>query len=169
MRTKVTRRADARPRSSSVGAVTDGADRADRAKGADWEDDGGVIALPGGARVRGRPLRRVATPADFTLVLAGGPRPPWEHRVVRWPDFWVPTDPEDALDALREAHRRALAGQRVEVACGGGVGRTGTALAALAILDGLDPSQAVAWVRAGYHRRAVETPWQRRWLRRVGA
>ena len=49
----------------------------------------------------------------------------------------------------------------------GGVGRTGTALAALAVLDGLDPGRAVAWVRAHYHPRAVETPWQRRWLRGV--
>ncbi|HSR27883.1 MAG TPA: protein phosphatase, partial [Actinomycetes bacterium] len=68
---------------------------------------------------------------------------------------------------LGEAHRRALAGERVEVACRGGVGRTGTALAALAVLDGLHPRQAVAWVRGHYHRRAVETPWQRRWLRNL--
>jgi protein-tyrosine phosphatase len=47
------------------------------------------------------------------------------------------------------------------------VGRTGTALAALAVLDGLDPEAAVHWVRAVYDRRAVETPWQRWWLRRV--
>ena len=73
----------------------------------------------------------------------------------------------DALDALREVHSRAQAGERVEVACGGGVGRTGTALAALAVLDGMNPADAVHWVRSTYHRRAVETPWQRWWLRRV--
>jgi protein-tyrosine phosphatase len=55
----------------------------------------------------------------------------------------------------------------VEVACRGGVGRTGTALAALAVLDGLSPGEAVRWVRREYHPRAVETPWQRWWLRRV--
>jgi hypothetical protein len=42
-----------------------------------------------------------------------------------------------------------------------------TALAALAVLDGLSPRQAVGWVRAGFRRRAVETPWQRRWLAKV--
>jgi protein-tyrosine phosphatase len=84
---------------------------------------------------------------------------------VRWPDFWVPLDRADATDALREALRRAQAGERVEVVCRGGVGRTGTALAALGVLEGLGPVAAVAWVRAGYHPRAVETPWQRRWLR----
>jgi hypothetical protein len=130
----------------------------------DWLDETGVVALPGGARVRGRRLGDPASPADFALVLGKGAAPAWPHRRLRWPDFWVPADRDDALDALREAHRRALAGERVEVACRGGVGRTGTALAALAVLDGLSPAQAVGWVRAGYRRRAVETPWQRRWL-----
>ncbi|MGY0232850.1 protein phosphatase [Longispora urticae] len=59
-----------------------------------------------------------------------------------------------------------LAGaERVEVACGGGRGRTGTALACLAILDGVPPGEAVAFVREHYHRHAVETPWQRRHVR----
>ena len=50
------------------------------------------------------------------------------------------------------------------MACRGGIGRTGTALAALAVLDGLSPPDALHWVRAGYHRAAIETPWQRHWL-----
>jgi hypothetical protein len=130
----------------------------------DWLDETGVVALPGGAWVRGRRLGDPASPADFALVLGKGAAPAWPHRRLRWPDFRVPADRDEALDALLEAHRRALAGERVEVACRGGVGRTGTALAALAVLDGLDPGEAVGWVRARYHRRAVETPWQRRWL-----
>ena len=134
---------------------------------AEWTDDAGVLALPGGARVRGRRLRDDVVPADFTLVLGDGPEPDWPHRRVRWPDFRSPANSVDALDALREAHRRAAAGQRVEVACRGGVGRTGTALAALAVLDGLTPSEAVRWVRSRYHPMAVETPWQRWWLRRL--
>ena len=130
----------------------------------DWLDETGVVALPDGAWVRGRRLGDPASPADFALVLGKGAAPAWPHRRLRWPDFRVPADRDEALDALREAHRRALAGERVEVACRGGVGRTGTALAALAVLEGLDPGEAVGWVRARYHRRAVETPWQRRWL-----
>jgi protein-tyrosine phosphatase len=55
----------------------------------------------------------------------------------------------------------------VEVTCRGAVGRTGTALAALAVLDGRSPAEAVRWVRATYHPHAVETPWQRWWLRRL--
>jgi hypothetical protein len=135
--------------------------------GTPWDDGTGVFDLPGGARVRGRRLDAPASPADFALVLAGGPLPPWPSRRLRWPDFWVPLDRADALDALGGAHRRASAGERVEVACHGGVGRTGTALAALAVLDGLPADDAVRWVRARYHPRAVEAPWQRRWLRSV--
>ena len=133
----------------------------------DWAQERGVVRLPGGALVRGRRLGDAASPADFTLVLADGPEPAWPHRRVRWRDFWVPADTADAVDALHEVRRRALAGERVEVACRGGVGRTGTALAALAVLDGLAPADAVHWVREAYHRKAVETPWQRWWLRHV--
>jgi hypothetical protein len=132
-----------------------------------WAAGPGVVRLPGGARVRGRRLADDVAPADFALVLADGRAPAWAHRRVRWPDFWIPLDREDAVEALREAHRRALDGQRVEVACRGGVGRTGTALAALAVLDGLPPAEAVRWVRAVHHPRAVETPWQRWWLHGV--
>jgi protein-tyrosine phosphatase len=82
---------------------------------------------------------------------------------VRWPDFRVPSDPTDALDALTEAWRRC-ANQRVEVACEGGRGRTGTALACLAVLDGVPAAEAVSYVREHYHPRAVETPWQRRYI-----
>ena len=134
---------------------------------ADWEDERGVVRLPRGSRVRGRRLGDALSPADFTLVLGNGPAPELAHRRVAWPDFRVPTDRVDALAALHEAHARARSGERVEAACHGGVGRTGTALAALAVLDGLSPAAAVQWVRAGYHRRAVETPWQRWWLRGV--
>jgi len=130
----------------------------------DWLDGVGLIRLPGGAQVRGRRLADPASAADFGVVLARGPLPPWPHRWIRWPDFWVPLDRRDALDALREAHRRACGGERVEVACHGGIGRTGTALAALAVLDGLTPAQALNWVRAGYHPKAIETPCQRHWL-----
>jgi protein-tyrosine phosphatase len=103
----------------------------------------------------------------FGVVLLGTEPPPaaWETRWVRWPDFWVPTDPDRAREVLREAWERA-AHERVEVVCRGGHGRTGTALACLAILDGVPPGEAVAFVRRHYDPRAAETPWQRRHVRR---
>jgi protein-tyrosine phosphatase len=133
----------------------------------DWLDDTGLVTLPRGPVVRGRRISDRASPADFALLLARGPAPDWQWRFVRWPDFWVPLDHADALDALGEALGRAHSGERVEIACRGGTGRTGTALAALAVLDGLAPPAAVAWVRREYRQQAVETPWQRRWLNRL--
>jgi hypothetical protein len=125
-----------------------------------------TVLLPSGARVRGRALTQLpAQPADFLLALAAGPLPPWPHRRIAWPDFWLPLDRRDALDGLGEALRRATLGEVVEVACRGGRGRTGTALAALAVLDGMPPRDAVGWVRRHYHPKAVEMPWQARWVR----
>jgi hypothetical protein len=37
-------------------------------------------------------------------------------------------------------------------------------LACLAILDGLPGWEAIAYIRRHYHPRAVETPWQRRFV-----
>ncbi|MEP7026441.1 MAG: protein phosphatase [Actinomycetota bacterium] len=107
------------------------------------------------------------SPADFLLALASGPLPSWPSRRIVWPDFWVPLDRRDAVDALSEALRRARRGEVVEVGCHGGRGRTGTALAALAVLDGMPSADAVRWVRQQYHPKAVETPWQVWWVRRL--
>ena len=57
----------------------------------------------------------------------------------------------------------------VEIACAGGHGRTGTALACLAVLDGVPSRAAVCYVRAHYAARAVETPGQRRFVARFPA
>jgi protein-tyrosine phosphatase len=89
----------------------------------------------------------------------------WDFRWLRWPDFRLPASRLQAVALLSEAWSRA-AGERVEVACGGGRGRTGTALACLAVLDGVPAAEAVAYVRRHYDPRAVETPWQRRYVLR---
>jgi hypothetical protein len=137
------------------------------------EDDPGVLTLPSGRRVRGRGLH-AGPPGgpdpELGVYLTGAPPPeqPWPSRWVRWRDFWLPADRADFAAALAGAWH-AAADRRVELACDGGVGRTGTALACLAVLDGVRPGDAVAFVRAGYHPRAVETPWQRRFVERFTA
>ena len=128
-----------------------------------WDPAGaGVLRLPSGRLVRGRSVRS---------PLPSGPRPTcavyllgttlpavaWESRWLRWPDLWLPSDQAHARTVLHEAWESALT-QRVEIACHGGRGRTGTALACLAIIDGVPPKQAVAFVRRHYDQRAVETP-----------
>jgi protein-tyrosine phosphatase len=130
----------------------------------------GVVRLPSGRLVRGRGLRRraldSALPEFGVYLLNKSPAPTsWTARWVRWPDFRLPADARDAEDALREAWRRAE-NERVDIACGGGRGRTGTALACLAMLDGLSAPEAVAYMREHYDRRAIETPWQRRYVNR---
>ncbi|WP_327270455.1 protein phosphatase [Streptomyces sp. NBC_01218] len=132
----------------------------------------GVLCLPSGRRVRGRGLRRPVPegPApDFSVHLLGRDPGPvaWESRWLRWPDFRLPADRDAARSLLAEVWDRAAV-ERVEVACAGGRGRTGTALACLAVLDGVPPTAAVAFVRERYDPRAVETPWQRRYVLRFG-
>lgn len=90
----------------------------------------------------------------------------WESRWVCWPDFRVPRSPSDAVDALKLAFDRSRV-MRVEIACGGGTGRTGTAMAILARWAGVSAIDAVAWTRANYRPRAVETPLQRRFILRA--
>jgi hypothetical protein len=134
-----------------------------------WRSDApGVLCLPSGRLVRGRGLRRVlpdgALP-EFGLYLLGEPPDlmPWASRWVRWPDFKLPKDRHEAQDALQDAWRR-LEHERVEVACAGGKGRTGTALACFAVLDGVPAKLAVTYVREYYDPRAVETLSQRRFV-----
>lgn len=127
------------------------------------------VELPSGARVRGRrmadlPAALADGPADLLVALADGPSPGWAVRRIDWPDYGLPADPAAAIVVLTEALGRARAGERVEVACLGGRGRTGTAIAALAVLDGLDPALAVGWVRTAYRPDAVETSEQADWV-----
>jgi Protein-tyrosine phosphatase len=148
----------------------------------------GVIALPDGTLVRGRGRREPFPPGplpDFGLYLGhpqredrrrlgrGFPRRPvwrpgWTAAWIDWPDFRTPRDPHDAVEKITMAYRRARAGQRVEIACTGGTGRTGTVIACMAILAGHPADDALAWTRRHYRRRAVETPGQRRWIIRFG-
>jgi protein-tyrosine phosphatase len=104
-------------------------------------------------------------PPQFALYLLARQPPTgsWEVHWIRWPDFWLPSDPAAAASALHEAWERAGA-ERVEIACPGGRGRTGTALACLAVLDRLPGGEAIAYVCRHYEPRSVETPWQRRFV-----
>ncbi len=94
---------------------------------------------------------------DYGLYLDRRRQPPWVHDHLDWPDFGVPGDPALVLTVLRSVLDRARTGEQVEVGCLGGHGRTGTALACLAVLTGHPATDAVARVRASYCPKAVET------------
>ncbi|MGH3755124.1 MAG: protein-tyrosine phosphatase family protein [Pseudonocardiaceae bacterium] len=134
----------------------------------------GAIQLPDGTWIRGRGLGNPvpAGPAPgFGLYLgsAGLRRRheaalTWEHEWIRWPDFLLPVDWRAAAETITRLHERSRVRQDVEVACNGGIGRTGTVIACLAVLTGITPREAVSWTRTHYHHHAVETPWQRSWV-----
>jgi hypothetical protein len=141
----------------------------------------GAIILPDGTPIRGRG-RRQALPTgplpDFGLYLGRPPhqprrallgrrpggQPEWPADWIDWPDFRTPRHDELAAATIEHAYLLAPAGQRVEVACGGGTGRTGTVIACMTVLAGLTAAEAVGWTRRHYRRRAVETRGQRRWI-----
>ncbi|MGI5167162.1 protein-tyrosine phosphatase family protein [Spirillospora sp. CA-253888] len=135
-----------------------------------------ALRFPDGSQIRGRGLRNPPPSGpspDFGLYLGSdrlrgrhAPGLGWPHEWIAWPDFLLPRDRDQAVRSITALHERARAGEAVEVACGGGVGRTGTVIACLAVRCGLSPAEAVDWTRRHHHPRAVETPWQRRWVAR---
>ncbi len=128
----------------------------------------GVLRLPSGRLIRGRGLGRPLPAGPWPtfavhLLEHEPPAVPWDTVWVYWPDFGLPDDHRHLRSVLTEAWRRAEA-ERVEVACWGGRGRTGTALACLSVLDGLPAHQAVAYVRSRYDAEAIETRQQERFV-----
>jgi hypothetical protein len=130
-----------------------------------WHLHRSVVALPDGTEVTAvsfdarDPYAR-DRPPDYGLYLDPKWEPPWSHDHLDWPDFGVPEDPLPVAAALRRLLERARGRERVEVGCLGGHGRTGTALACLAIMSGHPSDDAIVWVRANYCAHAVETAQQ---------
>ena len=115
--------------------------------------------------MRASPLSdRGAAECDFGLYLDARWEPSWPAELIDWQDFGVPREPEAAARQITSAFARAQSGERVEVGCVGGLGRTGTVLACMAVLAGTPPSEAVSWVRSNYDVRAVETKEQEAWV-----
>lgn len=142
----------------------------------------GTITLPDGTALRGRGRREPLPPGPlptYGLYLSRAPssaqhrlldlrriawRPDWPADWIDWPDFRVPRDGETAAAAIHRAYLLARSGERVEVACGAGIGRTGTVIACMAVLAGHPADDAVSWTRQHYRPRAVETRGQQRWI-----
>jgi hypothetical protein len=131
------------------------------------------VELPDGTAVTAAsfigddPYDRDPAPA-FGLYLDERWDPPWPHEHMAWPDFGLPPDMAGLHTCLVDLLARARAGEQVELGCLGGHGRTGTALACLAVLTGTPPGDAVDWVRAHYCPRAVETDAQRGFVEAFG-
>ncbi|HEY5303684.1 MAG TPA: protein-tyrosine phosphatase family protein [Acidimicrobiales bacterium] len=106
------------------------------------------------------PSDRVSQP-DFAVYLDDrwndDPEVKWPYRMIAWPDFGAPEDQSELFDVIVDIRARARSGEIVEIACYGGLGRTGTVLACLAVCAGVPCRDAVEWVRINYDQRAVET------------
>jgi hypothetical protein len=85
--------------------------------------------------------------------------------VVEWEDFGLSENPQRAAQQIVAAFGRAKRGELIEIGRLGGSGRTETVLACMAVLAGVPPPEAVAWVRASYRPEAVETVGQEAWVR----
>jgi hypothetical protein len=127
-----------------------------------------IVTFPDRSRVRGSAIsdRRVDdAERSFGLYLDARWQPSWPADLIEWPDFGLPADAESAARKIEDAFIRARRGELVEVGCLGGSGRTGTVLACMAVLAGVPPAEAVAWVRDAYRAEAVETAEQEEWVR----
>ncbi|HEX7103802.1 MAG TPA: protein-tyrosine phosphatase family protein [Nitrolancea sp.] len=125
------------------------------------------VTFPDGTMVRACGLARRDDNRDwrsFGLYLDARWQPDWQAEVIDWVDFGLPREPDDAARAIRAAFNRAREGERIEIGCVGGLGRTGTVLACMATLAGVPAGDAVAWVRAHYAEEAVETAEQESWV-----
>jgi protein-tyrosine phosphatase family protein len=135
------------------------------------------VTLPSGGVVQAHGLMGIVSiddhhATDWGLYLDDGwrarPRS-WPCRFVTWQDFGLPANELDAFDAFDEAWMRACNGEVVDVACVGGIGRTGTALACIAVHEGVPVDEAVTWVRTNYQPSAVETDDQHALVMRFAA
>ena len=96
---------------------------------------------------------------DHELESCGVPdialRLPRDHgvQVLRHPivDMGIPTDPLAFRAVLADLLARIEAGQTVAIACRGGLGRTGTAVACLLVMAGLAPDAAIDLTRRSRH------------------
>jgi hypothetical protein len=126
-----------------------------------------AVDLPDGTRViavsydpNDPYTRDQARQPDFGLYLDPCWSPPWPHDHVDWPDFGVPASADELRQKLSDLVERSRRGEVVELGCLGSHGRTGTALACLAVITGVAPDEAVAWVRRAHCEKAVETDGQ---------
>ncbi len=136
-----------------------------------WDPAGpGVLRLPSGRLVRGRGLLRaypMGPPPTFGVYLLGKPASlvAWESRWVRWPDLWLPSDPADAgPPCRRRGNARPPSGSNLPAAAAAGA--PGRHWPASRSSTACPPPRRSSYVREHYDRRAVETPWQKRFVAR---
>lgn len=79
-----------------------------------------------------------------------------EQVVIDWPDFSIPPEEIPMVDIVQWMLDQLTAGKRLETACMGGHGRTGTMLALLLCAQGMPPGSAMARVRKHHCTKGIE-------------
>ena len=130
-----------------------------------------MVELPDGARMRGRAQGgRTARRAEWGLDLLGK-RPAAAERTSRWlqwPAFWLPaTRTTLAPRSRRRTAARGTASSSRLLAAAEEAGRAPRSPASRSWRG--EAEDATGWVRSTYDPRAVEMPWQRRYVRRFRA
>jgi len=101
---------------------------------------------------------------DLSLYLDWSWNPSGPAYYLDWRDFGLPSSWVPAAKTIIDVFQRARETLWVEIGCIGGHGRTGTVLAAMAVLSGVPAKDAVDWVQKEYCKHAVETDLQAWWV-----
>lgn len=83
--------------------------------------------------------------------------------MIDWDDWGIPNMKLADWQALLESLR--MTNMDVAIACNGGHGRTGTALAILAYLMGIETKTPIAYIRKAYCKKAVESTKQFQYIK----
>jgi Protein-tyrosine phosphatase len=118
------------------------------------------VTFPDGTTVFGLNIddrRGDDRPPDFGLYLDRAWKPTWDATVIDWDDFeGSPPSKPLLFKEIERAFRKAQSRKWVEVGCLAGIGRTGTALACMAVISGVSADESVCWIRHYYDPYAVE-------------
>lgn len=130
----------------------------------------GRLELPLGGRlisISGGPFDAMPAGARGLCLEARAARVAEAEWQLDVPDFGLPDEAglRTVLTQMLEAMRAEPDGA-YHIGCKAGLGRTGTAMACLAILAGAAEGDPVAWLRAAYNAEAIETTAQEEFVRR---
>jgi protein-tyrosine phosphatase len=136
-----------------------------RPRGEDWLEDEVQAWREGGLNV----IVSLLTPAESAdlnlaqeaeLVQANG------LRFLQFPiaDYSVPSSLEGTLAFIEKLDQALTAGENVGIHCRQGIGRSSLIAAAILVLRGTDPEEALSLVATGRGRPVPDTSEQREWV-----